>query len=307
MQLRRVLLSRAAQFSHPVQLSRPAHWLLLLLLAAMFPVSGQGGVMIIGQLQPLMAFTPPRLEQHYQQQQQLDSIPGTLVTFEMVNVPAGQVTVDGPDGTRTVEVGAFQIGRTEVTWDMYDVFALRLDERANTGGADAIARPSHPYGAPDYGWGHRGYAAISIALGGAEAFCEWLSAKTGKKYRLPTEAEWLRAASLAAGSGALTAERLDALAWHRGNADNRTHPVACRTQDALGLHDLFGNAAEWVTTGAGQGMVRGGSFEDALDEVGPGARAAQNDSWNVRDPQLPKGRWWLSDGPFVGFRIVRVQ
>jgi hypothetical protein len=34
-------------------------------------------------------------------------------------------------------------------------------------------------------------------------------------------------------------------------------------------------------------------------------RAVQDDSWNERDPQLPKSRWWLSDGPFVGFRLVR--
>ena len=35
------------------------------------------------------------------------------------------------------------------------------------------------------------------------------------------------------------------------------------------------------------------------------ARAVQDDSWNLRDPQFPKSRWWLSDGPFVGFRLVR--
>ena len=52
-------------------------------------------------------------------------------------------------------------------------------------------------------------------------------------------------------------------------------------------------------------MTRGGSFRDAAERVGPAARAVQDDSWNERDPQLPKSRWWLSDGPFVGFRIVR--
>ena len=35
------------------------------------------------------------------------------------------------------------------------------------------------------------------------------------------------------------------------------------------------------------------------------ARAVQDESWNERDPQLPKSRWWFSDGPFVGFRLVR--
>jgi formylglycine-generating enzyme required for sulfatase activity len=225
-----------------------------------------------------------------------DSIPGTLVTFDMVPVPAGTATVDG----KPVPVGAFLIGRTEVTWDMYDVFALGLD--APKGGTEAIARPSRPYGAPDYGWGHAGYPAISIARTGAEAFAEWLSAKTGKKYRLPTEAEWIRAAQLAAPGGSISP---DELAWYKGNANGTTHPVGTKKADALGLFDLFGNAAEWVATSDGTAVTRGGSYLSAADAVGPTARLTQEDWWNERDPQIPKSRWWLSDGPFVGFRLVR--
>ena len=90
-----------------------------------------------------------------------ESIPGTLVTFEMARVPAGQVVLDGPAGPRTTEVASFYIGRTEVTWDMYDVFALGLDSPRE--GA-TIARPSSPYGAPDYGWGHAGFPVSQIEL-----------------------------------------------------------------------------------------------------------------------------------------------
>ena len=217
-----------------------------------------------------------------------ETIPGTLVTFEMVLVPG-----DDP----------FYIGRTEVTWDMYDVFALSLDAGSKTAGADAVARPSQPYGAPDYGWGHAGYPVISVTRNAAEAFCGWLSKKTGKPYRLPTEAEWTRAAAAASGSR-LEATRRDTLAWHRANSSAQTHPVAKRTADALGLFDLFGNAAEWVTTPDGTLVTRGGSFRDPADALGPDARAIQDSSWNERDPQLPKSRWWLSDGPFVGFRLA---
>jgi formylglycine-generating enzyme required for sulfatase activity len=227
-----------------------------------------------------------------------ESIPGTVVSFEMVPVPGGTVTIEG----KPVRVEPFHIGRTEVTWDMYDVFALALDAKG-AGGVDAIARPSRPYGAPDYGWGHAGYPVISVARHAAEAFAEWLSAKTGKKYRLPTEAEWAHAAQLASATGA---SPIDALSWHEGNADAKTHPVGTKMPDALGLSDLFGNAAEWVTTSDADEMVtQGGSFRDPPATVGPKARAVQDDSWNARDPQLPKSRWWLSDGPFVGFRLVR--
>ena len=51
--------------------------------------------------------------------------------------------------------------------------------------------------------------------------------------------------------------------------------------------------------------LRGGSFRDSAAVVGPHARAVQGSSWNERDPQIPQSRWWLSDAPFVGFRIVR--
>ena len=229
-----------------------------------------------------------------------ETLPGTLVAWEMVPVPGGTVTIDGKD----IEVKPFYIARTETTWDMYDVFSARRDADGKPV-ADAITRPSRPYGAPDYGWGHAGFPAICIARGGAEAFAAFVSAKTGKSYRLPTEAEWLLAARLAAGQQPLDASRRDALAWHRGNADRRSHPVAKRAADALGLYDLFGNAAEWVESADGQLVTRGGSFRDPVEKVGPDGRVVQDDSWNERDPQLPKSRWWLSDGPFVGFRLVR--
>jgi formylglycine-generating enzyme required for sulfatase activity len=233
----------------------------------------------------------------------VDTIPGTLVAFEVVLVPGGRVTVQS--GTREVEVtvGLLWVGRTEVTWDMYDAFVLSSLDEDRAAGVDAVARPSRPYGAPDYGWGHAGFPAISIARSGAEAYCAWLSARTGKRYRLPTEAEWVHVATLAA-SGANPA-RVDSMAWHAGNSGGRTHRAGSRAPDALGLHDLFGNAAEWVITGTGRPATRGGSFRDPPGIVGPAARAEQSDAWNERDPQIPPSRWWLSDAPFAGFRIVR--
>jgi formylglycine-generating enzyme required for sulfatase activity len=227
-----------------------------------------------------------------------ESIGGTLVTFEMVPVPGGTVTVQGAK----VDVPPFLIGRTEVTWDLYDVFAQALDQ-SKGGAVDATARPSRPYGAPDYGWGHEGFPAISVTRQATEAFCRWLSAKTGKTYRLPTEAEWVRAAELAAPGDSSPASR-ESMTWHSGNATDMTHPVASRKPDALGLFDLFGNAAEWVIPQDGALVTRGGSFRDPPEATGPAARATQDSYWNERDPQIPKSRWWLSDGPFVGFRIV---
>src|SRR5947209_11577359 len=224
-----------------------------------------------------------------------DSIPGTLVRFEMMPVPG-----DRP----------FWIGKTEVTWDEYDIWAFRLDltPRERSSGVDATARPSRPYGAPDRGFGHHGYPALAMTYFAAQTYCAWLSAKTGKKYRLPTDAEWTRAARLGlGGDSGLTAERRDALAWHAGNAGAKAHPAAAKAADAMGLYDMLGNVAEWVTgtDSGGRPVVRGGSWNDPPDHVSPTARARQTPAWNETDPQFPKSRWWLADAPFVGFRIVR--
>jgi formylglycine-generating enzyme required for sulfatase activity len=226
-----------------------------------------------------------------------ETIPGSTVSFEMVPVAGGPVTVGGEQ----VGVEPFFIQRTEATWDMYDLFQLNTDA-SDPGGVDATARPSQPYGAPDYNWGHAGYPVISVTLQASEAFARWLSAKTGRQYRLPTEAEWVRAADLAARD--LPPAALDALAWHQGNANGTTHPVGTRKPDGLGLFDLFGNATEWVTSKADDRVTRGGSFRQPAGEIGPAARLLYDASWQERDPQLPKSKWWLSDGPFVGFRLV---
>lgn len=218
-----------------------------------------------------------------------ETIAGTLVSFEMVLVPGGK------------DVAPLYWGRTEVTWDMYDVFALGLDaDSPRPAGIDAIGTPSNPYGAPDYGWGHAGYPAISVTRQAAEAFAKWLSLKTGREYRLPTDAEWDHAAALA-----WQGRTADQVAWHAGNAGMVTHPVGRKAADALGLFDLFGNAGEWVTDTGDALVLRGGTFRSGPDTIGPSARAVQDDYWNERDPQLPKSKWWLSDGPFAGFRIVR--
>jgi formylglycine-generating enzyme required for sulfatase activity len=224
-----------------------------------------------------------------------DTIPGTLVAFEMVPVPG-----DPP----------LYIGKTEVTWDEYDVFAFKLDQppvaprdTAMARVIDATARPSRPYGAPDYGWGHQGFPAISIAAPAAMEYAAWLSAKTGKRYRLATDAEWSRAANAALVG--LTPLLLDSLAWHAGNSGSRSHPVATKRADALGIHDLLGNAAEWVVGADGRPLTRGGSWADQPGMLGPATSARYSSAWQERDPQFPKSQWWLSDGPFVGFRLVR--
>lgn len=228
-----------------------------------------------------------------------DSLPGVRLSWDLVMVPGGPVVL----GKDTVQVDSFLIGRTEVSWDLYDVFYLRLDvPRAMRDSVDARLRPSRPYGAPDRGYGHRGFPAISLTYGATTRFVTWLSERTGHHYTVMTDAQWQRAADLAFPRGRAAAGQ----AWTADNAAGATHPVGSNSADSLGLHDLLGNAGEWVVGPGDSTWLRGGSFVDPASEVSTIIRTPQRFTWNQTDPQIPKSRWWLSDGPFAGFRLVRI-
>ena len=141
-----------------------------------------------------------------------ETIPDTQVTFDMVPVPAGTFVMGSPEGEagreadegpqHTVKLPAFYMGKIEVTWDEYDQFGFSLDlqrkrklgTQLSKEGADAVSRPTPPYADESWGWGKEKQPVIGITHYSAVKYCEWLSAKTGKKYRLPTEAEWEYAA-----------------------------------------------------------------------------------------------------------------
>ncbi|MFN4180748.1 MAG: formylglycine-generating enzyme family protein [Armatimonadota bacterium] len=237
-------------------------------------------------------------------------IPNTTIKFELVYVPDGEFEFADPTKggqRRKVKVKGFWIGRTEVTWDEYDVFLYKLDltedEEEET---DAYSRPSRPYGAPDRGWGHHGYPVIGITYHAAEQYCKWLSHKTGLKFRLPTEIEWEYACRANTWDAAPFKDKtlLDKFAWFAGNSNDKTQPVGKRQPNPWGIYDMLGNVAEWCTGVDGKPVVRGGSFKDPAEKVHPGARELPSPDWQASDPQVPKSKWWLTDAPFVGFRVL---
>jgi hypothetical protein len=220
----------------------------------------------------------------------VQSVPGTALTIEMVEIPGKS---GGP---------RLWFGRTEVPWELFDAFVYQLDRKDGTvdPGVDAVARPTKPYISMDRGFGHAGWPTISMSARNAHAFCEWLSRKTGRTYRLPTVEEWTRAAERAA----IPRERVAEFAWVAENAGGTTHKIGTRLADGAGLHDLYGNAAEWVVDAQGTPHIIGGSYRDAAGAVGPALRLADDPEWNASDPQFPKSVWWLADGGFIGLRVV---
>jgi formylglycine-generating enzyme required for sulfatase activity len=125
----------------------------------------------------------------------------------MIALPGGTFNMGSPDSeplrdndegpVRKVTVSGFWIARTEVTWDEYMAFFRATGSQGRTEGqavsnknTDAISGATPPWGAPDQGWGKESHPAITMSWHAAIVYCQWLSKVTGKKYRLPTEAEW---------------------------------------------------------------------------------------------------------------------
>jgi formylglycine-generating enzyme required for sulfatase activity len=271
-----------------------------------------------------------------------------VVRFDMVAVPGGTVKLGSPatepgrgddEGPQVlVKVGPFWMGRLEVTWAEFDLYAFArraaLQPGAAPAGADAVSRPTPPYADESWGFGKDKQPALGMTWHAAAEYCRWLSAKTGKTYRLATEAEWEYAARAGTttpwSSGATPATLADA-AWYSENSGGKPHLGGLKKANAFGLFDMHGNVAEWVidqheakryerlaalpspvvspvaVPGAARypHVVRGGGFEDGYHGLRSAARRASDPEWSRRDPQLPQSIWWHTDAITVGFRIVR--
>ena len=268
-------------------------------------------------------------------------IPGSPVVLRFVTVQGGELRLGSPPDEvgrdedegpeRTVTLSPFWIGTTEVPHEAFALFRhRRLDSNAATAAAgpfdpDAVTRPSPPYEDPSHGMGRDGMPATGMTRLSALQFARWLSEKTGRLFRLPTEAEWEYACELDSPPEPLPSTES---AWLAENSAGSLHPVGEQAPGGLGIHDLRGNAAEWVLDeyvagaygelsvrppatdpvggrpGRGRGIVRGGAFDDAPDDARCAERFPETPAWKRRDPQVPKSRWWNTDSPHVGFRLV---
>ena len=250
---------------------------------------------------------------------------------------AGHFGDEGPQ--HEVEISPFWMGQYEITWDLYNLFVTReLDgnqvDKKNTNEVnldiDAVSGATTPYVEMSFGMGTDGYPAICMTQYAAVKFCEWLSAMTGHFYRLPTEAEWeyaCRAGTSTAYSFGDESSLLSEYAWYENNSGEKYQKVGTKQPNPWGLFDMHGNVAEWTldqyipsaylsrskgvknplekVTKEYPKTVRGGSWMDPPGRLRSAARRPSSKNWKKRDPQIPKSKWWHTDAPFVGFRVVR--
>lgn len=288
---------------------------------------------------------------------------GKEVAFDLVLVPGGKFTMGSPPSEKgrkphegpqfEVEIKPFYLCVHETTWEMFMAYydetvqekrgepakdaPKEKAEEAEKKGVDAISGPTPLYGDPTLGWGAGKRPAIGVSHLNAETFCKWLSKKTGRKYRLPTEAEW----EYACRAGTKTAycfgddpEKLEEFGWFEDNSDEKTQEVCQKKPNAFGLYDMHGNVMEWVQdlyspkayeeaaknnpvcnpTGPKEGtaktahgfahVARGGAYNSKAADCRSAARAYEEPFWRYEDPQEPKSKWWLPKMGFIGYRIA---
>jgi formylglycine-generating enzyme required for sulfatase activity len=274
---------------------------------------------------------------------------GTDVAFDMVAIPGGTYLMGSPmteasrgkdEGPQhPVTIRPFWMGKFEVRWDEYDLYWVpkksdaKQAEAPEDKAADAVTKPTKPYGDQTRGHGRHNRPVLCITHHAAMEFCRWLSAKTGKLYRLPTEAEWewaCRAGTTTPYYFGSDPKQLADHGWFDDNSDDHTHDVGTKKPNPWGLYDMYGNVSEWCldyyqpeyyskfpldkptpspvlipTDQRYSHVVRGGSWIDTADKCRSASRQGSNKDWLKRDPQSPQSIWWMTDADFVGFRVVR--
>jgi formylglycine-generating enzyme required for sulfatase activity len=328
-------------------LQHPLEWL------ALAAVGAGLGLLHVPESAPAAADKLPKVEPS-KHEKYTEKVPDSKLTFDMVPIPGGTFLMGSPDSEkgRTEEEGPqhpvtikpFWMGRCEVTWDEYNTWwkdspgnkQAQRDAEANKASQkeiDALSRPTPAYADETFGRGGSGHPVLGITHHAAMEYCRWLSQKTGKAYRLPTEAEWewaCRAGTTTAYSFGDDPKQLSEYACFTDNSDDKTFAVGSKKPNPWGLYDVHGNVAEWCldlykkdayagfaldkptlgpvilpTEARFSHVARGGSWIDDAAGLRSAARRGSEKAWIQQDPQSPRSIWWLTDGDFVGFRVVR--
>jgi formylglycine-generating enzyme required for sulfatase activity len=196
-----------------------------------------------------------------------------------------------------VTPGMFAIGVFEVTFDEYDQFC-------------AATNCNMP---DDEGWGRGNNPVFNVSWQDAKAYTEWLSNKTHKRYRLPSDAEWEYAARAGtetkywwgdeAGVARANCEGCNSL-WDGA----QIAPVGKFAANSLGLHDTAGNVFEWVADCYHDSFANAPANGAPLEKPGCGKRVIRGGAWSFTPKEIRSANRWR-DFPSrrsddTGFRVA---
>ena len=222
-------------------------------------------------------------------------VAGTPLSLPLVGLP-GQGAVR-----------PFSIAKFETSWAEFDTFFESPEQQK----VDGVTRPTKAktffgqVGCPEH-FLEAKKPVINLRWHSAMSYCDWLTAKTGRKFRLPTEAEWEYAAR--GGETGKAPANLAGESWHRENSDDRSHAAGEGKPNAFGLHDTMGNVLEYClepADGEGWGPVlRGAAWNTPAAEIDFKARHRVPSEWFEEDPNRPRSVWWLTSVYHQGIRVV---
>lgn len=158
-----------------------------------------------------------------------DNIMSQMVHVEGGEFNLGQTCAEGSNQyeLKTVSVSSFYISKYELTQDVF---------------FDVIGNDVSYFRGENMPVNHVTWQQVQY-------FIEQLNERTGKKFRLPTEAEWEFAAkggNKSSGFCYSGSDDVNEVSWYQDNANNRAHPVGGKLSNELGLYDMTGNVGEWV-------------------------------------------------------------
>ncbi len=231
---------------------------------------------------------------------------------ELVVVPAGSFKMGDPTppppnmlnvdekAVRTVTIAKpFAIGKYEITFAEWDA---------------CVAEGGCTYKPDDKGWGRGKQPVVNISFREVQPFLNWLSKKTGKTYRLPTEAEWEYAARAGTASAYPWGEEIgqnNAACAKCGSQwdDKQPAPVGSFKPNAYGVHDMAGNVTEWVADCYVYSYVGVPKDGSAFENKNCQEHAARGGSWHDPPKLLASfSRQWfyaLNGFGFNGLRVAR--
>ncbi len=250
--------------------------------------------------------------------------PSPLVGVDLLPVPAGSVSFmghiqpePGPDEHeqlfQVTVTQPFLLGRTELTQQQWRELMHSEPSHFRACGASCPVEQVSWIDALRFCNALSEREGLQPAYRIQGAASSWDLQANG--YRLPTEAEWLLAARAGTEQAYAGSDDADLVSWHSGNAAGRSHPVAEKQPNSLGLFDMSGNVWEWVWDGWSGSNDQASVYRPVLqvsDPAGPASateRVYRGGSWSDdasivhladRDRGAPDYRMY-----YVGFRVAR--
>jgi eukaryotic-like serine/threonine-protein kinase len=222
------------------------------------------------------------------------------VSMELVRIPAGKFLMGSPENEKdrhaeegprhevTISKPLF-LGIHEVTQEQYEAVLGQNPSRFKW-----AANPVE-----------------NVSWNNAVEFCKRASEKTGKRFRLPTEAEWeyaCRAGTKTRFNFGDDDEGLNDHGWHSGNSESKTHPVGQKKPNAWGLYDMHGNVWEWCADWYDEKYYGRSPKADPTGPAGGKSRALRGGSWLVLPGACRVADRRGSDpdttGDYFGFRVA---